>query len=586
MVTRLHARKGTSDLSLIDKDVDIIGGCETQYFSEYLEKIGFRTNSSYLFNVASDPYQEMLKQDSHYKTSPSRIVVLSQIQRLAYAYIDIEFNKNQKIKSLSSFINNAISELEFCINELRKHKKCDIYILSPINYYSPSLGYFDYISIKYWSKYEFTLHYKIKLYNLARKYPNLYVLDSDVMLEREGKIPFHDKENIRLYETKGGHFERTGAEIFSEEFIYQLFINSKRVKRIKCVVLDIDNTLWNGIYREDGPDNIKPVHFFKIYNLITLYQRGILIALCSKNDESDKEGIFKLLDKLYKNTLARDFVSKILSSRINWLPKSQNILSISKEINIGVDSIAFFDDNQFEREEVSTNLPSVQVFSDKDLFIAPELPCFQPYGALSEEALSRNEKYAQDVIRKQEESKFSGDKFTHFLFQSGMIIRFHEAERFELTRVSEILQRTNQMNATLKRMDEQDVLNFYENNHILVMYLRDNFGDYGLIGACLYLISNSCLSIVEFALSCRAMGRKIEDAFIEEIIGIANDHSCSSINIKISVTERNNNFINCLKSHDFSQDLSIDTNSNLNVLQLDLATKKGRAFAEWFTIEQ
>lgn len=234
--------KGTEDLSILNKDIDIIGGCETQYLSEYLINLGFNVRSSYQMNVAMDPYVELLRPDSIYRNGSATSVLISQIQVLARAYIDIEFYKNTRIKKgLKNFIEDCKNKLKYIVCELQKIRNVKIYILTPFEYYSPALGYFDYRSISYWSKNEFTLQYKLACYQLARELPETFVLDSDIAFEKCGKAPNLDKDpNIRLYENKGGHIERNGATILGEELIYQLFINERKLKRIKLAVFDCE----------------------------------------------------------------------------------------------------------------------------------------------------------------------------------------------------------------------------------------------------------------------------------------------------------------------------------------------------------
>ena len=578
--------KGTEDLTNLDKNIDIIGGCETQYLSEYLSSLGFNVRSSYQMNVAMDPYVEMLRPDSVYRNGTATTVLISQIQTLARAYIDIEFYKNKKLKNgLKKFITDCKNQLKYIINELHKTRNVKVYILTPIEYYSPALGYFDYRSLEYWSKYEFTMQYKLACYQLARELPETYVLDSDIALELTGKAPNLAEPNIRLFENKGGHVERAGAAILAEEFIYQLLINNQKLKRIKLAVFDCDNTLYDGVIREDGINGIQvklPKHWLRISKIITMYERGIMIALCSKNDPEDKELIFNALKKYYGKLYSGDLTKCIVTSRINWLPKSENIKDICNELNIGIDAVAFFDDNPFERSEVKTNLPSVSVFSENEIEEAPDYPIFTGYGRLTNESLSRNQKYIEDKERKAAEKSFGADRFEEFLFNCGMKLNFHPAEKTELNRVMEILQRTNQMNATLKRMSEGEINNYYQQHHILVMSLEDKFGDYGLIGTCLYKKTDSTLFIDEIALSCRAMGRKIEDALIQEIIYQARILNCNRIELEATKTSRNIQFFKVFLDAQFKEEQLTEKNYKLF---LEVDGIEGRKFAPWFKVE-
>lgn len=308
-----------------------------------------------------------------------------------------------------------------------------------------------------------------------------------------------------------------------------------------------------------------------------------MIALCSKNDPEDKELIISALKKYYGKLYSGDFTKCIITTRFNWLPKSENIKDICKELNIDTNTVAFFDDNSFEREEVKTNLPSVKVFSENEIEQAPDFPIFQTFGRLTSESLSRNQKYFDEQKRKYAQQKYGSDHFEEFLYSCEMNIEFRKAERSDLNRVIEILQRTNQMNATLKRMSENEIYNYFIENNIIVMSLEDKFGKYGLIGTCLYKKIDNILFIDEIALSCRAMGRKIEDALVQEIIYQAHTNNCNIIELIATKTSRNIQFFKVFTEAHFSEEFI--SNSNYK-LYLNISNIEGRKFAPWLQVNK
>ncbi len=277
----------------------------------------------------------------------------------------------------------------------------------------------------------------------------------------------------------------------------------------------------------------------------------------------------------------------IVTTRINWLPKSQNIQSIADELNINVESVAFFDDSSFERDEVSYQLPQVSVFSEEDISVAPEFPCFQIRGQLTQDAASRVERYKEDANRKQSQESFGSENFEEFLVTCEMRLEVRLAGRTELSRVAEIFQRTNQMNATLKRAQLTDVEEYFdtEGSEVHIVKLGDKFGDYGVIGAALTTVYGNELLVNELALSCRAMGRRVEDALLEEIIGFASERNLQKVSISVTRTDRNNQILETLGRCGFLDSKSGSQESQWERKVLDGGVD-GRNFAHWFEYDE
>jgi len=424
--------------------------------------------------------------------------------------------------------------------------------------------------------YELMLNYKLKLYDLARKFSSTYIIDVDLALESTGKWPEGKSPMIRPYETLGGHPESLGAQVLAEYFHHQLLITSKNSRRVKCVVLDCDNTLWKGIIREDGIDGIK-IFRTRLQRLWQLSQRGMMMALCSKNDPEDEELIMEALRSYGK------FHESIVATRINWTHKSANIRSIAEELNIGLDSLAFFDDNPFERSEVETVLPEVMVYEELEIEQAPDWYNFHPVGDLSKDSADRAQKYKEESVRKEEQQDFGEDNFEDFLVSCGLRIELRSATPAELPRVAELLQRTNQMNATLQRSDLADIRSKYDSGSgfVHIAKLGDKFGDYGLIGVIISELKDKELSIQELAFSCRAMGRRVEHALIEEVIGYASDNKLDKLSINVTKTSRNHQIIKTLDEEGFVEEV---VDGDLVTMSTKIKGRKGREIPHWFTI--
>tara|TARA_B100002019_G_C21272231_1_gene603028 strand:- start:3220 stop:5313 length:2094 start_codon:yes stop_codon:yes gene_type:complete len=582
----LQGTENISDLSNETRTIDIIAGCELTHFSAHLKSCGFSVRHSFENHLAMDPYSELISGQSIFASGDAENIIFSQVQLIRPLINKIQknggfissFEMNEDIKSL-------IDALKWSIEDIRVSRKIKIWLLTHVGYHTPALGFLDYrIPEENYSVYEFLNHYRLELYRFVKSFPDVFVLDTDMAFEREGKAPRDIKTNIfnhriRAYEQLGGHPEKQGGEILAEHFIHRLYCTSNEIERIKCIVVDCDNTLWNGVLREDGEDQLK-IRRTEFMRLWSLSQRGIPICLCSKNDPEDEEIILSIIKKYFL------LAESIVTSRINWKPKSQNIESIAEELNIGLNTVAFFDDSEFERSEVSTSLPDVKVFTDKEILTAPELPMFHPLGNITSESSKRVEMYKANKERSAAENDFGNDNFESFLMSCAMRLEARTSNRDELDRIYELIQRTNQMNATLKRLSLNEIADYFnsdeKSSHIVK--LGDKFGDYGLIGTALCSRKGKILHIDELALSCRAMGRRVEDAILEELIGFANDHNLDHIEINVTKTSRNNQILDTLERVGFTALKSSDEQNMM--MTLDLNGRSGRNFAKWFTYDE
>ena len=335
---------GTEDLSTLFKtsnSIDIIAGCELTHFSHHLKKCGAKIRHSFENHLAMDPYTELVSGESIFCSGDADIAIFSQIQIIRPIINKIQINGGRISKAeMLDDINSLISALDYSVEKIRENREVKIWLLTHIGYFTPAFGFFDYkLPEDNYSVYEFLSHYKLNLYDYVKSKSDLFVLDVELAFEREGKAPRNIKTNknrhrIRAYEQLGGHVSSEGGEILAEYFIHQLFCSSKDIDRIKCIVVDCDNTLWDGILREDGEKGVK-IRRTLFQRLWSISKRGMPVCLCSKNDPEDEELIMKLISSYFKLSEC------IVTNRINWHPKSRNIKSIADELNIDVKSIAF-----------------------------------------------------------------------------------------------------------------------------------------------------------------------------------------------------------------------------------------------------
>jgi FkbH-like protein len=279
----------------------------------------------------------------------------------------------------------------------------------------------------------------------------------------------------------------------------------------KCLVLDCDNVLWGGILSEDGVEGIKidssglgrPFQDFQRY-LIDLFYHGVILAVCSKNDEADVLRVFREhTGMLLKDEHVAVFVC-------NWDNKPNNIKEISKSLNIGLDSVVFVDDSIFEIESVKVTLPEVTTVLFKKDTVYCELACFNLVRDVSYTAVTeRVNTYKTNKFRAA--LKNSGLSYEDYIASLEMVVDIHRATRTELNRVAELTQRTNKCTNGVRYTLAQ-IKELYDNNkyELYTVYLSDKFSNLGVVGA----IGIQDQSVDLFLLSCRALGRTVEAKMI------------------------------------------------------------------------
>ena len=328
----------------------------------------------------------------------------------------------------------------------------------------------------------------------------------------------------------------------------------------KCIVLDLDNTLWGGVIGEDGFDNIKLgddpvgrsfVEFQK--RLLALNQRGIILAINSKNNFEDAMEVIKK----HPSMILRE--DNFACMKINWDDKVTNLQEISKELNIGLDSMVFFDDDLINQEFVKTSLPEVLVVelpNDSSQFaqIITEMKEFDVL-KITEEDVKRNEMYL--VQKKRTELKNKIVDFDEFLKQMNIEVNIKKADSFTIPRISQLTLKTNQFNLTTKRYQQEEISSFSSDKDRIVecVQVSDKFGDNGITGVYIIEKKDSKEWIIDtFLLSCRIMGRKVEEAMLYQIIEKAKNLGIKRIKGKFIPTKKNKPAENFYSDYGFKKE--------------------------------
>lgn len=271
--------------------------------------------------------------------------------------------------------------------------------------------------------------------------------------------------------------------------------------KIKCVVWDLDHTVWNGVLLEGDALTLRP----GVRELIELLdRRGILQSIASKNDEGAAWA------QVEKFGLGKYF----LHPQIGWGAKSESVRTIAKRLNIGIDTFAFVDDQVFERDEVTFAVPEVRAYDAAHVARLADEPDLMPKN-VTEDARRRREMYQADMVREREEKSFKGPSDA-FLATLGMVLTVAPAEAEDLPRVEELVARTNQLNTTGRIYDfaELETLRVSPNHRLLVAELTDKHGSYGKIGVILLERAPGAWTIKLLLMSCRVMSRGVGGALI------------------------------------------------------------------------
>ena len=291
----------------------------------------------------------------------------------------------------------------------------------------------------------------------------------------------------------------------------------------KCLVLDLDNTLWGGVVGDDGPENLaigretplaEAYSYFQQY-CFSMRERGILLAVCSKNDAS-----IALKGLEHPESLLR--VHHFASFKANWQPKPENIEQIAQELNIGLDSLVFVDDNPAERAIVRAQLPMVavpEVGSDVSDYasIIDRQGYFEAI-AISQEDMARSDSYADNARRVVAQARFADyGEYLAYLQMTAEIGRFKDVY---LDRITQLTNKTNQYNLTTKRYSRAEIDAVAADPGKIAIYgkLADRYGDSGLISVVVGNLDNGVLHIELWLMSCRVLKRDMEFAMLDHLV--------------------------------------------------------------------
>ena len=360
------------------------------------------------------------------------------------------------------------------------------------------------------------------LHELAGSDGRVLVVDFGQIIETVGRAAAVDARYLFTYKSPlqppalQGWTTILGAALASQKGLLR-----------KVLALDCDNTLWGGIVGEDGATGIRlhphdqpgNIYYTFLRQLLQLQRQGVLLVLCSKNNEAD---VLEVLDQHPHSLLRR---SHLAGWRINWENKAENLAALARELRLGLDSFVFIDDSAVECDFVRQTLPSVAVLQVPErAHLLPSLLAgytgFFKVATIDDDAV-RTQQYQSEQSRGAAAAQAAN--LDEYLAGLELVAEIRPAPATELARVAQLTQRTNQFNLTTRRYSTGDLERMQQSPdwRVLTMKVRDNFGDYGLTGAAILARGESAIRIDSFMLSCRILGRRLEDALLAETIAAA-----------------------------------------------------------------
>lgn len=452
-------------------------------------------------------------------------------------------------KKLLEIVNQKINHLQNLFIAIRKNTNCNIFVS---NFSSIPLNLIQTLenSLSF-NQYDLIYYLNSELRNLVKKFSSIFIYDYYSFSSSIGSSNLYDN---KMWFMARFPFKSKYNAILVKSYIRSIVSTLETPK--KCLVCDLDNTLWGGIIGETE-DAVQlgeqfPGNIYKSFQqlILNLKRTGVFLAIASKNNEKD---VCKFIDG-NEDCLIKTKDFAIIKS--NWEDKAKNILEISKELNIGLDAIVFFDDNPVEREWVKSKLPEVNVIDvpENPIFFEDSLvnSNFFDKTTITEDDKKRPLLFSNEKSRKKHKKLFSD--YDEFLKSLNMKIFIRKATLKDVPRVSQLINKVNQFNLTLKRSNEGQVLSYISSkNCIYSIKLEDKFGDYGTVGVILLnFLNNGIWEIDNFLLSCRALGRKVENISLYYLLNFLKKDNNEKILGSFVVGEKNMQAKNFYKDMGFT----------------------------------
>lgn len=465
-----------------------------------------------------------------YQSAPDVIVILNSVQALRARF-------GQRQNDPEAFIAEVSEQYSRVWEAIRSHCRATILQSNFVMPYERTFGNFD---LKLPSSFYSVVHaLNARIASNARQHGHVLINDLEAVASWTGRRHWFDD---RLWDLAKLLCAPENLPSVASNIVDIVLAQRGRV--VKCVVLDLDNTLWGGVIGDDGVDGIRlsshgdgeAFYRFQLF-LRELLNRGILLCVCSKNDLANALLPF---EKHAEMILKREHITCFVS---NWNDKAENICRIREDLNIGFDSMVFLDDNPFERNVVRELVPGV---------IVPELPedpadyvraicelnLFET-SSFSAEDTRRAELYRLESARRENEAQYAS--IEEFLESLGMEMTLSRFDSHHLPRIAQLIQRSNQFNLTSQRRSEAECAALMNDIRFIPLYatLADRLGDHGLISIVILEQLPGELAIRDWLMSCRVLKRGVEQTIMNEVFDYARRSRAAHVTAEYRATAKN-----------------------------------------------
>lgn len=510
-----NAKKDMKNLK--NYKIAILGNCSTQHLSTALKGYGYKEGYNLdIFDADYNQIDAQVMDDNSelYNHAPNSVLIYMSTEKLFENFCQLE------LQNRNNFAENILNQIETYWNTINSKLKTNIMQFNFVEIDDKIFG-------NYSNKVSSSFIYQIRKLNyllmeLVEKTKNAFLIDLSSIQNLYGRKELHDE---KLYYIAKMPISTNLLPEVAKQVVDIIKALNGKIK--KCVVLDLDNTLWGGVIGDDGLKSIQIGelglgHAFSEFQmwLKELKNRGIILTVCSKNNEDIAKEPF---EKHPEMVLRLEDISMFVA---NWQDKASNIKHIQETINIGMDSLVFIDDNPFERNLVKELIPDITVPDlpeDPAMYLSylKSLNLFET-ASYSENDKDRTKQYQAEVGRATMQSSF--EDFNDYLKSLQMVATAHEFNEFEIPRISQLTQRSNQFNLRTIRYTEAEIEEILRNDKYLTLSfsLKDKFGDYGLISVVIMEKKDKeTLFLDTWLMSCRVLKRGMEEFIINTIIETA-----------------------------------------------------------------
>ncbi len=513
----------------------ILADCATQQFSTILKVLFFKNDiyaEIYEGDFDSIELEVFSPTSNLYTFDPDVIIIFNSTQKLKQMYYNMGDNK-------SGFLENLIQKTNSIWDTLLNKRNFKIIQSSIVIPNENLFGNFDCKVDS--SLYSIASSFNQLLFKKSQDYKTVFINDVDRLAS------FYGRKNW-FNDTLWVH-SKTPCSLEYLPYLAQNLLDiylSSVGATVKCLVLDLDNTLWGGVIGDDGLEGIALGHlgegeaFYEIQQyFLELKRRGIILAVCSKNDF---ENAIKPFREHPEMCLKENDIAIFVA---NWNNKADNIREIKESLNIGFDSMVFIDDNPYERNLVHEFLPDVIVPNLPDdpaeyVRYISELNLFET-SFFTEEDKQRSEMYRVEFQRKDLEKSFTD--INGYLKSLDMEITMKRFDDFNIPRVAQLIQRSNQFNLTTKRYSEAECITFMndlQNCFPQYIKLNDKFGDYGLISVLILKLLKDTIQIDTWLMSCRVLSRGVEQFAMNRVFEFAAENAINTVIGEYIPSSKNN----------------------------------------------